>query len=81
MLMHGGRWAMEEYVVLGSSLMGAHLFGFLDGTGYTCVFSRTCLRLAGLLPSSNRVVGAWFPGRPSLTIAALLTPISKCFQI
>ena len=41
-------------------------------SGYMCVIGRTCLRLAGLLPDSDRVVGAWFPGRPSLTIAALL---------
>ena len=73
MLMHGRRRVMEEYVVVGCSLMGAHRFGFLGGTGYTCVIGRTCLRFAGHLPDSSRVVDAWFPDRPSLTIAALLT--------
>ena len=59
---------MEEYVVVGSSLMGAHC-----GPSYMCVVGRTCLRFAGRLPDSNRVVDAWFPGSPSLTLAALLT--------
>jgi len=29
MLMHGRRRVMEEYVVVGSSLLGAHRLGFL----------------------------------------------------
>jgi len=52
---------------------GRPLFWFLGGPGYMCVIDRTCLRFAGRLPDSNRVTDAWFPGRPSLTIAALLT--------
>ena len=48
-------------------------FGFLGGPGYVCVVGRTCLRFAGRLPDCCRVVDAWFLGRPSLTVAALLT--------
>jgi hypothetical protein len=72
MLMHGRRRVVEEYVVVGSSLLGPP-FGFLGRTDYMCVIGRTCFRFTGRLPDSNRMVGAWFPGRPLLTIAALLT--------
>jgi hypothetical protein len=63
MLMHGRRRVVEEYVVVGSSLLGPP-FGFLGRTGYMCVIGRTCFRFTGRLPDSNRMVGAWFPGRP-----------------
>jgi hypothetical protein len=46
MLMHGRRGVGEEYVVVGSSLLGPP-FGILGGAGYMCVIGRTCLRFAG----------------------------------
>jgi hypothetical protein len=42
MLMHGRRRVVEEYVLVGSSLLGP-LFGFLGRTGYMCVIGRACI--------------------------------------